>query len=106
MDDDGGPEAGAVLAQAPGLVLVFARGPRRRERRLRFSLRAILLGVKLAEMLADDVFRLVLGNPLRPGIPIGHTSVGIEHEDRIIRHGVDEEPEATLALQQRLLPLP
>ena len=56
-------------------------------------------------MLADDLVGRVALDPLGPGVPGGDVAVGVEHEDRVVPDALDQEPEALLALAQRLLGL-
>src|SRR4051794_36389418 len=54
-------------------------------------------------MRADNFFRAVSFHPLGAAVPIGDAAVRIQREDRVVDHALDEEPEAALALLQRLL---
>src|SRR6185436_8784041 len=53
--------------------------------------------VEPGKVLADDLGGLVALDPLRTRIPAGHPPVWIEHEDRVVLHGLDHEAEAFLA---------
>ena len=54
-------------------------------------------------MLADDLVALVALDALGARVPARHHAVGVEHEDRIVDHALDQQPEALFALAQRLL---
>jgi hypothetical protein len=55
------------------------------------------------EVLADDFVGGVTLAALCPRVPGGHPAVRVEHEDRIVADGLDQEPEPLLAPQQRFL---
>jgi hypothetical protein len=42
-------------------------------------------------VLADDLLRCVALDPPRAGIPAGHVPLRVQHEDRVVRHGVDKQ---------------
>ena len=98
LDDEAGPERGLVAPHLPafGSVLALIGGDMQRARRL--AALPLLLGVEAAEMLADDLVRRILVDPLRAGVPVGHAPVGIEHEDRVIGDALNQQPEAPLAV--------
>jgi hypothetical protein len=52
---------------------------------------------------AGDLVGAVAGDGLGAAVPARHAAVRIEHDQRVVLHAVDEEPEALLALAQRLL---
>ena len=99
-----GPEARAVLAKTPALVLAPAlrggdleqvRGRPRPER---------LLGVEAGVVAAPDFLGAIALDPLGAGVPGHHPALGVEHEDGIVDHAVDEQPEAHPVVRQRLGP--
>src|SRR4051812_12544457 len=55
IDDDAGPEEGAVLADAPALFFIAAAFPGDRERAKRLTAGAVGFGVEAGEVLADDL---------------------------------------------------
>ena len=103
IDDDMRPEAAAVLAHAPAFLLEAALAPGGVERLLRLAVAAVLLGVELREVAADDLVRQVALDPLRAGIPVGHAAFGVEHVDRVVGDALHQQAELLLALPQRLL---
>src|SRR5206468_1870574 len=62
-----------------------------------------LLRVEDRERPADDLGRLVALEALGAGVPSDDAALGVEHEDRVVAHLLDEEPEALLAQAQVLL---
>jgi len=54
-------------------------------------------------MRAKDVVRPIAEQALGTGVPTGHVSGWIEHENRIVLHPFHEQAEAFLALLQGLL---
>ena len=53
-------------------------------------------------MLADDLVGAVALEALGAGVPGQDMPLRVEHEDRVVAHALDEQPEALLALQQTL----
>jgi hypothetical protein len=96
IDDDAGPEAGAVLANAPafGFELAFLGGGPQRFRRNAGCL--ILLGIEAREVAPDDLVGLVALEATRAGIPGGDMPLPVEHVDGVIGDRVDEQLEALL----------
>ena len=103
VDDDAGPEAGAVLAHAPALRLEPALVQGGGERPLRHSGGAVLVRVEAGEMPADDLAGAVALHPRRARIPTADAAGGVEHEDRVVDHALDQQAELFLAAPQRLL---
>jgi len=64
--DDVGPEARAVLADAPTFVLDATHGGRNLELPLRLPGRLVRVRIELPEVVADDLVRLVALDPLGP----------------------------------------
>ena len=63
----------------------------------------VLFRVEAGEMLTDDLgFRIAL-DCFRAGIPVGDPPLRIEHVDGIVADALDQQPEALLALEQRLI---
>jgi hypothetical protein len=102
VHDHARPEAGPVLAQAPALVLEPALAGRSLERPGGKAGRPILFRVELREMMPDDLVLEVSLDPLRPGIPVGDMPLRVEHVDGVIGHALHEQPEALLAVLERL----
>ena len=57
-------------------------------------------GVEARKVLADDLVGSVSLEALGAGVPGENVAVGIQHENRIVPHALDEQPEALLALLQ------
>ena len=101
-DGDGGPEAGAVLADAPAFVEESADLGGDLKLVVRPAALARVGGIEGREVAADDLVRGIALDPLRSGVPRGDDAVGVEHEDRVVGDAFDEQAEALLALAQRL----
>ena len=86
-----GPEAAAILAHAPALGLepAFARGGRERARRQAGL--PVLLDIEAGEGGAQDLGLRIALDALRAGIPAGDQARGVEHVDRIVVDGLDEQ---------------
>ena len=103
VDDDIGEEAAAILAHPPAFGLVPPVPARRRQRLLRLAGLAVLVGEEACIGLAEDLVAGVALGTLGTQVPAGDAAVRIEREDRIVHDAVDQQPEALLALPQRLL---
>ncbi len=88
IDDDMGAEAGAVLAHAPGLFLIFAVAQRGLERARRLAGGAVLVRVEEREMAADDLVRAIALDRLRARIPVATPG----RRDRACRSHSRERP--------------
>ncbi len=93
VDDDAGPEARPVLAHAPALTRIFAFAARGLEHPLRHARLAVLFSIEFGEMLADDLFGLEALDALGTRVPAGHEALRVQHVDRIIDDGLDEQLE-------------
>src|SRR6185312_8292128 len=80
-DDDIRPEARAVLANAPALVLEASRSRGRCELELGKAFRVALGRIKNGEITANDLLRLVAFETLGADVPRGDVAVRIQHED-------------------------
>ena len=95
-----------VLADAPPLLLVVALAQRRSaSSRSAVAGAATLRRVEDAEVLADDLVGRVALAALGAGVPARDAALGVEHEDRVVLDGLDQQPEPLLALAQHLLGL-
>src|SRR5579863_5852153 len=74
--------------------------PRYHEFVVRQSACQILRRVKARKVLADDLVGFVSLETLGAGVPGEDESVRIQHENRIVSDGFDEEPETLLAFLQ------
>src|SRR5581483_9414173 len=101
--DDVRPEAGSVLADAPALLFEAPFLFRDLQVVLRLAGGTFLGRVKEGEVFADDLFRRVALDPLRAVVPRSDVARGIEHEDRVVLHAVDEQAEQLLAAAELFL---
>ena len=90
VDDDAGPEEGAVLADAPAFLLVAALFPGNAQRAERLAVGAVGFGVEAGEVLADDLVGRIALDPLAADIPAGHDA--------------GRDPACTARSRQRLQP--
>src|ERR1700735_5690566 len=79
VDNDVGPETGAILAQAPALGLQPAFSSCGAQSSRRNSRRPVLLGIKALEILADNIRRFVTLDALRARIPTDDAPGRIQH---------------------------
>ena len=79
--------------------MALARGGQQRLRRPCRPAR--LLRQKDAEMAADDLVGVVAFDALGAVVPAAHAAFGVEHEDRVIAHVLEQQPIALFGLAQR-----
>src|SRR5262249_34433817 len=101
-DDDVGPEAPAVLAEAPAQVLEATVARRDLELELALARANVLLGVEGREVLADDLVGAPALDPLGGGVPGLDVPGRVEHEDGVVGRALDEQAEPLLALAEPL----
>src|SRR5690348_5093582 len=87
-----GPKARTIFSNAPtfGLIMSVVQGGS--QDYIGHTVLPVLVRVKPREVLADDFRWRVALHPLRTWIPTGDRAVGIESEDCIILHCLDQEP--------------
>src|SRR3569833_1364719 len=92
------PEPRAILADAP--TLFFEPTLARRDLELVFALAVIDIGLRIEprEVRADDLGARVAVDPLCSRVPGRDPARGIEHEDRVVTHARDEQPEQALRI--------
>src|SRR5258708_1744545 len=105
IDDDIGPEPGAVLSAAPALPFEFSFARGDLERSSGQALFAIGLGVKAREVLAKDFGFFVPFETPRAGVPARYVSIRIEHVDGVIVDGFDQHPIAAIVRRRCIGPL-
>jgi hypothetical protein len=91
VDDDIRPKRRPILADTPALCFVSPTLQRRSQRARRLAGGAIGLRVEARKVLTDDFLRRVALDPLGAGIPAGYIPMRVQHEDRVIRHGINEQ---------------
>jgi hypothetical protein len=92
-DHDVRPEAGAVLAQSPPLLLVAAVADREPQLLGGMVPGEVLLRVEDGEVLADDLRLAVALDGLRACVPGHDAAVRIQHEDRVVEGAGDQQRE-------------
>src|SRR5271163_442415 len=99
-NDHVGPELRAVFAQPPTFILDAAVTKGNLEFALRLAGVDVLLGIKTGEVFADYFGSFVALDALSSSVPGADTAVGLEHEDGIVMHRLDEELELLSGLMQ------
>src|SRR5207248_1600750 len=102
-DDHVGPEAAAVLAEAPAFVLEAAVAGRGDELELALARVYVVVGVEHREVLPDDLVGAVAVDGGGAGAPGGDVAARVEHEDRVVADALDEAPVALLGHEARQL---
>src|SRR5690606_24605609 len=92
-DEDAGAEAAAIAAHAPAFVAEAPGGLRGPEVAVGQAGGGVLGRVETREVGADDFAGLVALDPHRAGVPAAHAAVGVEHVQRVVRQGIDEQAE-------------
>jgi hypothetical protein len=101
-DQDIRPERRAVLSNAPTVLLDLSNFRRDLELLLRRARRDVGRRIELGEMRPDDLSCAVALEPFGARIPCRDVAVQVEHEDGVVAHPFDDEPESLLALAQCL----
>ncbi len=106
VDHHARPEPSPVLAQPPAFreEPPFAAGCLQRPPG---ELHRDVLGrIEGGEVPSDDLLGRIALDPLGARIPVGHDPLGIERENGVVRHPLDQQPELTLAPEagERSLP--
>src|SRR5690606_4677386 len=86
------PEARAVLAPPPALVLVAPLGRRDAQLRGRHAARILVWRIEDGKVLPENLAFLVALQPLGPGAPGDDAAIGIEQEDRVVANALDDAP--------------
>src|SRR5262249_38261871 len=104
-DGDVGPEARAVLAHAPALLLAatFEAGPP--QHLLGVATGPLRLLVEDGEMAADDLVGAVALEAGGAEVPAGEVSVPVEGEDGVVADRLHHQAKTLLALAQRFVGL-
>ncbi len=99
IDDDAGPEEGAVLADAPAFLLVAALFPGDAQGAERLAVRAVDFGVEAGEMLPNNFVGRIALDPLAAAIPARHYAVRIQHVERVVGNAFNQESEVTFGFE-------
>src|SRR5262249_20456339 len=105
-DDDVGPEARAVLSDAPALLLVAADVCGCGQLPCRLAGGHVGLRVEGREVAADDLAGLVALKARRTWAPRADAALGVKHEDGVVANPLHDQAEALLRLEQLLLTPP
>ena len=95
-----GPEARAVLAGAPALLLEMAGAGGDLQLASGLARGGLLRGIEAREVLPDDLLRRIAFHALGAGIPAGHSPLGVEQEEGVVLDALDHQAEALLALPE------
>src|SRR5882724_2080347 len=98
-----GPEAGAVLADAPAFFFAAALAVDGLQRLLWLACFPVSLGVELSEMRSDDFRGRIAFDPLRAQVPAGHAAFLVEQVNGVIGDALHQKPELLFTAPQRLL---
>jgi hypothetical protein len=101
IDDHMRPEVRAVLAHPPAFGLELAGALGRLQRGRRNAACDVLLGIEQREVPADHFPGCIALEALGAGIPARDVAGSVEHVDRIVGDGVDQQPEALLIRERR-----
>jgi hypothetical protein len=105
-DDDARPEAAAVLAETPALVLETALGADRFQLAPRQAGLERFRRIEAREMRPDDVVAGVALDALGAGVPARHPALEIEQEDGVVADVADHalgQPPGGLLVDARLV---
>src|SRR5438093_4125050 len=91
-----GPEAGAVLADAPPFVLELPVPDRPIQLPLRLSLSHVLRQIEAGEVPAENLLCTVSLDPFGTGVPADDPSLAVEREDRVIPYTLHHQAEPLL----------
>src|SRR5262249_34289554 len=99
LDNGGGPEPAAVLADAPALLLGPAVASSERQHPPRHVGSFVFGSKEQRKMLAEDLGGAVTLDPLRASVPGADHAVAIQQIDRIVRDRIDQELESVRGRQ-------
>src|SRR5262249_44779375 len=100
VDDDTRPETGSVLADLQHLIFEFTTSRSDIEGVIGQTVALCIVCVEEGRMAADNFFWPITHDALSPHIPIGDVARGIEHENCVIRHAVNENAKLSLGFAQ------
>src|SRR5690606_27670728 len=100
IDQHARPEARAVLAYAPAFTFELALGGDQAQRALRHAGGAILDGVELRKVAADDLVGRITLDALGAHIPTRDAAVEIEHIDGAVGDAGDQLRELPVGSRQ------
>ena len=103
VDDDMGPKAGAVLADAPAFFFKSALSLDGFQRLLRLAGFPIFIRIELREVRPMISSWQIAFDPLRAKVPVGHDAFWVEHVDGVVGNTLHQQPELLLALLERFL---
>ena len=99
VDDDAGPEEGAVLADAPAFLLVTALFAGDSQGAQRLAVGAVGFGIEAGKVLPDDFVRRVALDPLAADVPARHHAVGIQHVERVVGNTFNQKSEISFGFE-------
>src|SRR5579872_6459129 len=84
-----GPELGTIFANSPPLVFSSPIPESYFQFPLRFVGTTVIFRKKAREVLTQYFFALIPFEPLRSQVPAADATLWVQHEDRIILHGLN-----------------
>ena len=99
VDDDAGPEEGAVLADAPAFLLVAALFPGNAQGAERLAVGAVDFGIEAGEMLPDDFVGRVALDPLAADVPARDHAGRVQHVQRVVGNAFNQKSEITFGFE-------
>ena len=97
-----GPKPRAVFADSPSFVHVLAALGCFRQCLFWLAIHHIFWRIKHGKVLSDDFIRAVAFQAFGAGIPANHVPKGVQLENRIFLHRLDQQAEAFLAIPHSL----
>ena len=99
VDDDAGPEEGAVLADAPAFLFIAALFPGNSQGAQRLAVGAVDFGIEAGEVLPDDFVGRITLDPLAADVPARDHAGRVQHVQRVVGNTFNQKSEITFALE-------
>lgn len=103
IDDDVREETASITPYAPAFGLESSFAPRRLQAPERHAGRNILGRIEPRKVRTDDLVFGIALDASGAGIPACDVPVGRQHEDGVVRHALNQQPEAPLAFEHGVM---